>query len=155
MAESIMNQLNKMFDLLKRNYLDDHPAMIMECLETNNITLPIQDDEAGCSDENSDNDNESGAPQVNDASKTKEPEVVKKKVVLPDMEMLKNNIKSMATENRLMRIMIPILPNLNDRTKQSELEVYVRAVKDYYDNGITFGNWDQQYNTQDVTIFFA
>ncbi|KAI7862619.1 uncharacterized protein EV154DRAFT_489159, partial [Mucor mucedo] len=116
--------------VIKKNYPNNHPTMIMYCLEKFNINLHIQgqstelpveerpmatprkrvvveeasssgsykkqknpsknpniNDEAGCSDYNSDNNNDSGAHQVNDAVKTK------------------------------------------------------KAPVDYHDNGISFGNW--------------
>ncbi|KAI7864549.1 uncharacterized protein EV154DRAFT_488872 [Mucor mucedo] len=103
---------------------------------------PNINDEAGCSDYNSDNNNDSGAHQVNDAVKTKKaPVVQEKKSHLPDLELLNNNIQFMINENMLMPIKIPVAPQLTDETKKSEIKVFARAVKDYHDNGISFGNW--------------
>ncbi|KAI7896727.1 uncharacterized protein EV154DRAFT_476364 [Mucor mucedo] len=152
--------------VIKKNYPNDHPTMIMYCLEKFNITLHIQgqsavlpvegrpmatpkkrvnpyiDDEAGCSDDRTNDNNDSGARQVNDALKAKKAPVVKKgKNALPDLQLVKNNIQLMATENMLMQIVIPVAPQLTDKTKQSELEVFASAVRDYYDNNITLGNW--------------
>lgn len=103
---------------------------------------PYIDDEAGCSDDRTNDNNDSGARQVNDALKAKKAPVVKKgKNALPDLQLVKNNIQLMATENMLMQIVIPVAPQLTDKTKQSELEVFASAVRDYYDNNITLGNW--------------
>ncbi|KAI7864227.1 uncharacterized protein EV154DRAFT_572524 [Mucor mucedo] len=46
----------------------------------------------------------------------------------------------MTTENGLMRIVIPVAPQLTENTEQSEIEAFATALSKYYDNGITFGN---------------